>query len=195
MTLPSKTITPIHRSSDSGTTENLTKFLSAQDKTAWPYEPDQAWPAKGGQGAANSGAMVQSIKGSDGAVGYVDNPDAVKNDLNAAAIDTGSGAVELTAEAVGKAISAAELKEDGGGVVFSIDYGLKEAGAYPAILATYQITCTQGLPAEQAKLVKGFLSYQISDAGQQELDKIGYVPLPPELRGKVKSAIDGLSAA
>ncbi len=195
VTLPATTITPVHRASDSGTTENLTKFLAAQDKAAWPYEPDQAWPAKGGQGAADSGAMVQQVKGTDGAVGYVDNPDAVKNDLSVALIDTGSGGVEISSESVGKAISAAELKEDAGDLVFSIDYGLKEAGAYPAILATYQITCTEGLPAEQAKLVKSFLAYQISDAGQQALDKIGYVSLPPELRSKVAAAVDGLSAA
>lgn len=194
-TLPSKSITPIHRGTDSGTTENLTKFLVAQDKTAWPYEAAQAWPAKGGQGASNSGAMVQQIKGADGAIGYVDNPDAVKNDLNVAAIDTGSGAVELTKDTVGKAIASAELKEDAGDLVFSIDYGLKEAGAYPAILATYQITCTQGLPAEQAKLVKSFLTYQISEAGQKVLDDTGYVSLPTELRTKVKSGIDALGSA
>lgn len=195
VTLPNTSITAIHRSSDSGTTDNLTKFLSAQDKTAWPYEPDQAWPAKGGQGAASSAAMVQQIKGADGAVGYVDNPDAVKNDLKTAAIDTGSGGVAISEESVGKAIAAAELTESGGDLTFSIDYGLKEAGAYPAILATYQITCTQGLPAEQAKLVKSFLSYQISDAGQTKLNEIGYVALPTELRSKVRSAVDGLTAA
>ncbi len=195
VTLPNKSITAVHRSSDSGTTENLTKFLSAQDKTAWPYEPGQAWPAKGGQGASNSAAMVQQLKGADGGIGYVDNPDAVKNDLDVAAIDTGSGPVELTGETVGKAIRAAELKEDGGDLVFSIDYGLKEDGAYPAILATYQITCTQGLSAEQSKLVKSFLTYQISDAGQKVLDDNGYVSLPSELRAKVKAGIDALSAA
>lgn len=196
VTLPNKSITAVHRSSDSGTTENLTKFLAAQDKTAWPYEPGQAWPVKGGgQGASNSAAMVQQVKGADGAIGYVDNPDAVKNSLSVAAIDTGSGPVELTAETVGKAIAAADLKDNGGDLVFSIDYGLKEAGAYPAILATYQITCTQGLSAEQAKLVKSFLAYQISDAGQKVLDDSGYVSLPADLRAKVKAGVDALSAA
>lgn len=190
--LPSTSITSVHRATDSGTTENLTKFLSAQDRTAWTYEPGQAWPAKGGQGASNSAAMVQQVKGTDGAIGYVDNPDAVKNQLTPAAIDTGSGAVKISADTVAKAIEAAEPKNSDGDVTLSIDYGLKDAGAYPAILATYQITCTQGLSAEQSGLVKGFLTYQASDAGQAEIEKAGYAPLPESLRRTVQEAIAGL---
>ena len=190
--LPSTSITPVHRATDSGTTENLTKYLSAQDRTAWTYEPGQAWPAKGGQGASNSAAMVQQVKGTDGAIGYVDNPDAVKNQLTPAAVDTGSGPVKISADTVAKAIEAAEPKDDAGDITLSIDYGLTDAGAYPAILATYQITCTEGLPAEQAGLVKGFLTYQASDAGQAEIEKAGYAPLPDSLRTTVQAAIAGL---
>ena len=195
-TLPNRPVTPVHRSSQSGTTENLTRFLAAQDEAAWPYEPAQSWPARGGSyglGAADSAAMVRLVKGADGAIGYVDHPDAVRNDLTVAAIDTGSGPVELTAGTVGKAVSAADLHADGGDLVFDIDYGLTEQGAYPAIQATYQITCTRGLPAGQAKLVKSFLAYQISDAGQEVLGDAGYVPLPAGLRSKVKAGIDALS--
>lgn len=190
--LPGTSITSVHRATDSGTTENLTKFLSAQDKTAWTYEPGQAWPAKGGQGASNSAAMVQQVKGTDGAIGYVDNPDAVKNQLVTAGIDTGAGAVKISADTVAKAIEAAKPTDKDGDVTLKIDYGLKDAGAYPAILATYQITCTQGLSAEQAALVKGFLTYQASDAGQAEIEKAGYVPLPDTLKKTVQDAIAGL---
>ena len=193
--LPSTSITSVHRATDSGTTENLTKFLSAQDEKAWTYEPAQAWPAKGGQGASNSAAMVQQVKGTDGAIGYVDNPDAVKNQLTPVAIDTGSGAVKISADTVAKAVEAAKPTEKDGGVTLKIDYGLKEAGAYPAILATYQITCTQGLSSEQAGLVKGFLTYQASDAGQAEIEKAGYVPLPTTLRKTVQDAVAGLASS
>jgi phosphate transport system substrate-binding protein len=196
-TLPNRPITPVHRSSPSGTTENLTRFLAAQEETAWPYQPAQAWPVRGGSngpGAVDSAAMVRLVKGTDGAIGYVDHPDAVRNDLTVAAIDTGRGPVEPTAKTVGKAVSAADLDADGGDLVFDIDYGLTERDAYPAIQATYQITCTRGLPAGQAKLVKSFLAYQISDAGQQVLRDAGYVPLPAEPRSKVRAGIDALGA-
>jgi phosphate transport system substrate-binding protein len=193
--LPSTSITSVHRATDSGTTENFTKFLSAQDKTSWTYEPGQAWPAKGGQGASNSAAMVQQVKGTDGAIGYVDNPDAVKNQLKTVAIDTGSGAVEISADTVAKAVEAAQPTNKDGDVTLKINYGLKDAGAYPAILATYQLTCTQGLSSEQAGLVKGFLTYQASDAGQAEIEKVGYVPLPDSLKKTVQDAISGLASA
>jgi len=193
--LPSTSITSVHRATDSGTTENLTKFLSAQDDTAWTYEPGQAWPAKGGQGASNSAAMVQQVKGTDGAIGYVDNPDAVKNQLPTVAVDTGSGAVKISAQSVAKAIEAAETKDTGGDITMKINYGLKDAGAYPAILATYQITCTEGLSSEQAGLVKGFLTYQASDEGQAAIEKVGYVPLPDALRKTVQDAVARLASS
>jgi phosphate transport system substrate-binding protein len=193
-TLPSRPITPVHRSSESGTTDNLARFLAAQDEESWPYQPAQEWPARaGGVGAADSATMVRQVKGTDGAIGYVDHPDAVRNDLTVAAIDTGGGPVEPTAETVGKAVSAADLDADRGDLVFDIDYGLTEKGAYPAIQATYQLTCTRGLPAGQAKLVKSFLAYQIGDAGQKVLADAGYVPLPSELRSRVEDGIDALS--
>jgi len=193
--LPATSITSVHRATDSGTTENFTKFLSAQDDKAWTYEPGQAWPAKGGQGASNSAAMVQQVKGTDGAIGYVDNPDAVKNQLNTVAIDTGSGPVKISPESVAKAVEAAKPTNKEGDVTLKINYGLKEAGAYPAILATYQITCTQGLSGEQAGLVKGFLTYQASAEGQAEIEKVGYVPLPTSLQKTVQDAIAGLASS
>lgn len=193
-TLPSTTITTVHRSKDSGTTQNFQKFLTAQSASLWTYGTGQAWTAPGGQGAADSSALVQSVKGTDGAIGYVDGPDATKNSLTPAKLDVGAGAVAPSADTVGKAISAAEVTGDAQDIVLKINYGLKDAGTYPAILATYEITCTKGLSADQSKFVKSFLTYTASTAGQTELTKLGYSQLPDELATKVRSAVDALSA-
>jgi phosphate transport system substrate-binding protein len=193
-TLPSTTITTVHRSKDSGTTQNFQKFLTAQSADLWTYGTGQAWTAPGGQGAADSSAVVQSVRGTDGAIGYVDGPDATKNSLTPAKLDVGAGAVAPTADTVGKAISAAKITGDSQDVVLAIDYGLKDAGTYPAILATYEITCTKGLTPKQAKFVKSFLTYTAGQAGQGELAKLGYSPLPTELATKVRAAVDALSA-
>jgi phosphate transport system substrate-binding protein len=194
-TLPSTTITTVHRSKDSGTTQNFQKFLTAQTPDLWTYGTGQAWTAPGGQGAADSAGLVQSVKGTDGAIGYVDGPDATKNSLTPAKLDVGAGAVAPTADTVGKAVSAAKVTGDNQDIVVAINYGLKDAGTYPAILATYEITCTQGLSADQAKFVKSFLTYTASESGQAELTKLGYSQLPTELATKVRSAVDALSAA
>jgi phosphate transport system substrate-binding protein len=193
-TLPGTTITSVHRSKDSGTTENFTRFLDAQAKDVWTYGSGQAWKAPSGQGAPDSSGLVQSVKSTDGAIGYVDGPDATKNGLTPAKLDVGAGAVAPTADTVGKAISAAKVSGDQQNVVLEIDYGLKNAGTYPAILATYELTCTKGLSADQAKFVKSFLTYTASEAGQGELTKLGYSPLPAELATKVRSAVDSLSS-
>jgi phosphate transport system substrate-binding protein len=193
--LPATSVTAVHRSKDSGTTENFTKFLDAQAKDVWTYGSGQAWKAPGGVGAADSGALVQNVTTTDGALGYVDGPDAKKNNLTPAKLDVGAGAVAPTTDSVGKAISAAKVEGDNQDIRLSIDYGLKDAGTYPAILATYEITCTKGLEEDEAKFVKTFLSYTISAEGQGGLAALGYSPLPSELRAKVKSAVDSLSAA
>ena len=192
--LPAVSITSVHRSKDSGTTQNFQKFLTAQVPDLWTYGTGQAWKAPGGQGAADSSGLVQSVKSTDGAIGYVDGPDATKNSLTPAKLDVGTGAVAANADSVGKAISAAKVTGDNQDIILDINYGLKDAGTYPAILATYQITCTKGLPAEQAKLVKSFLTYMASESGQAELPKLGYSQLPDELATKVRSSVDSLSA-
>jgi phosphate transport system substrate-binding protein len=193
-TLPATTITAMHRSKDSGTTENFTKFLAAQAAADWTYGSGQAWKAPGGQGAPDSSGLVQAVKGTDGGIGYVDGPDAKKNSLTPAKLDVGAGAVAPSAVSVGKAISAAKVGGDNQDVKLSINYGLTDAGTYPAILATYEITCTKGLPASQAKFVKSFLTYTAGTEGQGVLEGLGYSPLPDELATKVRSAVDALAA-
>jgi phosphate transport system substrate-binding protein len=193
-TLPAETITTVHRSKDSGATQSLAKFLTAQVPDLWPYGTGQAWKAPGGQGAADSAGLVQSVKGTDGAIGYVDGPDATRNSLTPAQLDVGAGPVKAGPDTVGKAISAAKVSGDEQNVVLDINYGLKDAGTYPAILATYQITCTEGLPSQQAKLVRSFLTYMASTSGQAELPKLGYSQLPAELATKVRAAVDSLSS-
>ena len=195
VTLPATTITTVHRSTDSGTTQNFTNFLVAQAKADWPYEAGQSWQAPGGQGAANSTQLAQVVKSTDGAIGYLDNTDAKKNSLAVVSIDTGSGGVDITTDSVSKAVEAAKSSATGQDIKLTIDYGLKAAGAYPAILATYEITCTSGLPSDQAKLIKSFLTYTASDAGQQEVTKAGHYPLPASLLTQVQQAVASLSAS
>lgn len=195
MSLPDLSITPVHRSVDSGTSENLTRFLVAQSPESWPYKASQAWPNNLGLGASVSTTMVGQVKNTSGAIGYVDNPDAVKNDLRAASIDTGSGPVKISPEAVGMVVDATKVKQDGQDIALDLAYGVKQPGAYPLLLATYEITCTQGLPGDQAKFVKSFLTFTASDAGQGLLAELGYIRLPKTLQGTVQAAVGQLAGS
>jgi phosphate transport system substrate-binding protein len=145
-------------------------------------------------GKGNPG-VIQNVKGTDGAIGYADGPDAKKNNLTPAALDVGAGPVEISPDTVGTALSKSKVTMNGQDIRVKINYGLQEAGAYPAILVTYEITCTKGLPADQAKLAKSFLTFVTSDEGQALLAPIGHLPLPADLISKARSAVSALSAA
>jgi phosphate transport system substrate-binding protein len=191
VSLPATSITTIHRSKDSGTTDNFAKFLDAQAKSDWKYGTGQTWAAPGGTGAADSSAMVTQVKQADGAIGYVDSPDATKNKLNVAKLDVGQGPVALSPDTVNAGLSAAKVVTTGDDIQVNLNYGLKQKGAYPALLVTYEITCTKGLSADQAKFVKSFLTYTSTD-GQSALTALGHFPLPDSLLTKVKASVAAL---
>jgi phosphate transport system substrate-binding protein len=192
-TLPATSIQVVFRSKDSGTTDNFTKFLDAAAGGAWKLGTGKAWKGKVGQGAPASGDVAAAVKGTDGAISYLDAPDAKKNSLATAALDLGSGPVEINDASVGKAVAAAKRNVNGNDITLELDYGLKEAGAYPLVLVTYEITCEKGLPADQATLVKSFLGYTVSDEGQAAAADQGYSKLPAELQTQVQKAVGSIS--
>jgi phosphate transport system substrate-binding protein len=193
VTLPATTITTVHRSKDSGTTDNFAKFLDAQSKSIWTFGTGQAWKAPGGKGVAGSADVVSAVKTIDGAIAYVDGADAKKNSLVVSALDFGQGPVELSTDTIGTAIAAAKVAQTGSDIKLTLNYGLKQAGAYPLGLVTYEITCQKGLPATQSKLVKSFLTYTASDAGQDAAAAAGHAKLPKDLQTKVQAAVATIS--
>ena len=72
-------------------------------------------------------------------------------------------------------------------------YGTQEAGAYPLVLATYEIVCSKGYDAETAAAVKSFLKVAAND-GQANLSAAGYVPLPDAFKERLVTSIDAISA-
>ncbi|MGW4643834.1 phosphate ABC transporter substrate-binding protein PstS [Sphaerisporangium sp. NPDC004334] len=191
--LPSTAIQAVHRSDESGTSDNFTKFLKATAE--WPYEPAKAWPAEAkGTGAKGSDGIAQTVKGTEGTISYVELSYAENSSLTKAKVSNGSGEfVELTPESAAKTVEAAEIKGTGNDLKLSIDYATKTAGAYPIVLVTYEITCEKGLSADDSKLVKTFLTYTASDEGQQALTSLGYAPLPASLVAKVRTAVEAIA--
>ncbi len=192
--LPAQAITTFHRSDASGTSDNFTEYLAAAAGGAWSYGHDKQWKAPGGQGAKGSAGVAQAIKSTQFTISYDEYSYARDNQLQMGQVDNGAGPVTLTPDAVAKAVAAAKIVGTGDDLTLSLDYATKAPGAYPILLVTYEITCVNGgLPADQAALVKGFLSYVVSDAGQQKLVALGYAPLPTEIRSKVQAVIAKVS--
>jgi phosphate transport system substrate-binding protein len=193
VTLPSAPISVFFRSDESGTTENFTKYLAASGAGAWKGEPAKKWTGTG-SGKDKSAGVAEGVKSTKNSITYVEWSYAVDNKLGIAQIDNGSGTpVELTAESAGKALAAAKPAGTGSDLALKLDYATKQAGAYPIILATYEVVCSKGLPAEKTAMVKSFLSYFASKDGQAALTDLNYAPLPEEIRIKVDAAIQSIS--
>jgi phosphate transport system substrate-binding protein len=191
--LPSTPIKPLHRSDDSGTTDNLTKFLLATAPDVWKFEGGKTFPAQaGGQGLKGSDGVSTGIKQGDGTIGYAELSYATNGKLQTAKVQNGAGQFsEVTSDTASKAIEGATVAGTGTDLALKIDYKAKDG--YPIVLVTYEIVCEKGLPDEQAKFVKSFLTYTSSQQGQSILSGLGYAPLPASILTQVQAAVKGLS--
>ncbi len=191
--LPDTAISSVHRSDGSGTTDNFTKYLAGAAKSDWTYGSGSDWKAPGGQGSKGSDGVTQTVKSTPGAIGYVELSYAENSALPTAKIKNGAGEyVVVSTDAASKGLSTAKIAE-GDNLTLTFDYTATTSGAYPIYLVTYEITCTKGLPAGQAALVKSFLTYTSSKDGQAAIASLGYSPLPSELQSRVSSVTATIS--
>lgn len=193
--LPDVAITPIFRSDSSGTTDNFQKYLEAASAGAWTKGDGSEFQGGAGEGAQKSAGVAQAVQSTPGAIGYVEKGFADQAGIPYAQIDNGSGAVELTDESAGKAIDAAKFAAEGNDLTLDLAslYGTQEAGAYPLVLATYEIVCSNGYDAETAQAVKSFLTVAAND-GQSGLSAAGYVPLPDKFKERLLTSIDAIGS-
>jgi phosphate transport system substrate-binding protein len=192
--LPDVAITPIYRSDSSGTTDNFQKYLAAAAPASWTKGDGSEFNGGAGEGAQKSSGVVQAVQATPGSIGYVEKGFAEQASLPFAQIDSGAGAVELTDESAAKAIDAAKFAAEGNDLTLDLNslYGTKEAGAYPLVLATYEIVCSKGYDADTAAAVKSFLTVA-ANAGQANLSAAGYVPLPDAFKERLLTSIDAIS--
>jgi phosphate transport system substrate-binding protein len=194
VSLPSTKITPVHRADSSGTTDNFTNYLTQTAGSAWTFNHDKVWHAPGGDAEQGSDGVSKFLSSTDGAIGYVEWSFATLNNLNMAKIFNGAGEwSSLTADSAGKTIAGAKVVGTGNDLQMNIDYSTNTAGAYPIVLVTYEIVCDKGNPAGSLNLLKSFLGYTSSTAGQGTLTAVGSAPLPESVRSKVAAAVASMS--
>nr|WP_116114993.1 phosphate ABC transporter substrate-binding protein PstS [Austwickia chelonae] len=189
--LPNTPIRVFFRSDESGTTENFTKYLKAAAGTAWRGEAAKTWTGKG-EGKEKSSGVAKAVKDSDGGITYVELSYAKDNGLKLAQVDNGAGPVALTSDNVGKAIAAATQEGEGNDLRLKVDFGAKTPGAYPIVLVTYEVVCSDYEKNAQAAYVRSFLKHFASDSVQKSLEGRGYAPLPTEVLTKVRTTVDAI---
>jgi phosphate transport system substrate-binding protein len=193
-TLPDTKITPIYRNDSSGTTDNFQKYLTAAAPQTWTKGAGKEFQGGAGEGAAKSAGVVQAVQATAGAIGYVEKSPAAAANLPFAQIDSGAGAVALTDDSTKAAVGDAKFKADGMDLALDLDalYATKAAGAYPLMLATYEIVCSKGYDADTAAAVKSFLTVA-ANQGQASLSAAGFVPLPDAFKARLLKSVDAIA--
>jgi len=195
VSLPSTSITVIHRSDSSGTTAGFTGFLSAVDpefKSKVGEGKDVQWPV--GTGAKGNAGVAAAVAQTPGAVGYVEQAYALEHNFTYAAVKNKAG--EFVLPTLASTSAAAQ------GVTVPANLGIKisnpaGAGAYPITSQTFIVVnkdlCKAGTPGGEAaaKGVVEFLDYGLG-AGQSILSQADYAALPSSILAKSKEAVASL---
>src|SRR3954447_8569343 len=194
VSLPSKDITVVHRSDESGTTKLFTSFLAAYSpewKNGPGVDKTVKWPT--GTGAKGNDGVAAAVKQTDGAVGYVEEAYALQNNFTTADVKNHAG----------NFITPTLASTSAAGVGLTVPSDLRYSAidapggkAYPIASSTfmlvYQDQCKAGKTMEEAKRVKAWLDYALGD-GQKVAPSISYAPLPPKILVKAKAKVAGLT--
>jgi phosphate transport system substrate-binding protein len=185
--LPSTSITAVHRSDSSGTTNNFTLYLTKAAPADWTLGSGKTinWP--GGQAGNGNAGVAQIVKSTDGAIGYVDYSDARAVGLSFASVKNASGQpITPSLDAASAAIAAAPVNPD-------LTYDPTNAsgpGAYPITSPTWIIIYKTQTDKAKGAALKAFLNF-ILTTGQGSLAKDNdFAPLSKNLDQKAIAQLD-----
>ena len=188
VSLPSTAITIAHRSDNSGTTYNLTDYLSHVSGT-WKSRLGTGiavnWPV--GVGAKGSSGVAGVVSSTPGAIGYADVAYSLASHLKYFAVENNSG--KFTTPGTRGILSAAtsDQKPAADNSLSIVNPPKKFANAYPIATFTYVIV---PLRSSKAADLKRFLFWAVTK-GQtgQYTAKLRFVPLPKSVLVVAEKAI------
>ena len=192
--MPAQDIHVIYRSDASGTSDNFQQYLQAASGGAWTKGAGKTFNGGVGTSAQGNEGTSQAVKNTEGAITYNEWSYAMKQHLDVAGIKTAGGVVHIGNDWVGKTISGVTIKGQGNDLVLDLSkvYATTTSGAYPILLASYEIVCSKYPDAEVGKAVKAFMQSTITE-GQQGLTQLGYIPLPADFQTRVAAAVNSIS--
>jgi phosphate transport system substrate-binding protein len=193
--LPGTAIHTVHRSDDSGTTQNFVDYLSKAGNGAWTSPVSQTWPSSDGLSGQGTSGVVTAIKGGQGTIGYVDASQA--GGLGVVSIKVGDSYNAPTAEGAAAVVAKSDLDESATDtqLIYDINRTDADQGAYPLLLVSYLIACPTYSDANTADLVKGYLSYIVSSEGQQaSASAAGSAPLTDDVSQQATDILSKITA-
>ncbi len=188
--LPDLQVTAVHRSDNSGTTENFTAYLHNAAGDVWTAEPDGAWPRESGEAAKGTSGVISAVRDGVGTIGYVDASQA--GDAALALIGRDGSFEAPTAEAAARAVEASPV--EAGRSTHDLALALDpDAPGYPIVLISYALACQQYENPASSELVRDYLGWVASEDGQRSAAaKAGAAPLSEGLRTRVLEAIESI---
>ncbi|MEN9711621.1 MAG: hypothetical protein RL441_1613 [Actinomycetota bacterium] len=203
--LPAKPIRVVYRATNSGTSENLTNYLRQTAPSVWTRpkngtiaqgNPAGRMPA-GSVGAANSQALVTSVKSMKYTIGYADLSDAVdaagKPKVSVATLKNANGEyVAPSSAAASKFLESFYSRKYFNSVsgAVNLDFTAKVAGAYNMSLITYAIA-DKGAGSQD---VENFINYLLNDCGTQFASSLGYSPITGQLKTNAQKLVDAIKS-
>ncbi len=194
--LPAEPIRVVFRSDDSGTTDNFQKYLDTAGAGTWGFAAGKKFNGGVGEGVRGSDGAAAAVKNTEGSITYIEWSFAQAQQLSTAKVITTAGPepVAISPETVGKTISSAWFMRQGNDLALDMIsfYRPNKPDCYPIVLATYEIVCSKYQDPQVGAAVKAFLQSAIG-AGQNDLASHGYMPIPPELKSRLSTAINAIS--
>lgn len=196
LNLPAKPIRVIFRSDQSGTSDNFQRYLDTASGGAWGRGAGRTFNGAVGEGAAGNEGAAAAVQGAEGSVTYVEWSFALAHRLNIAKVVTSAGPepVGIDPGTVGKTIGAAWFIRPGNDLAFDTIsfYRPNQPGAYPIVLATYEIVCSKYPDPQVGAAVRAFLQSAIG-AGQSGLAENGYIPVPADFKSRLLTAVNAVT--
>lgn len=197
--LPSTPIHVVYRSDKSAVTATFQRYLEAASDGAWYSGVGETFNGGVGEGAAGNNGTSAELQSTDGSIAYTAWSDAVGKQLPMAQIIAlaGTRPVSISADSVGKTIAGAKfMAGPGHGNDLLLDmasiYKPTAHGAYPIVLATYEIVCSKYPDAATGTAVKAFLQAAVGP-GQEGLDQYGSIPLPEAFTSRLLAAVNSIA--
>lgn len=194
--LPAKAIRVVSRSDESGTTDNFQRYLDTASAGTWGRGAGRRFNGTAGVSAHGNDGVAAATADLDGAITYTAWAFAQDHRLGMANVITSAGPdpVAISEDSVGKTISSAWFLRDGNDLALDTIsfYRPNQAGAYPIVLSTYEVACSQYRDPQIGTAVRAFLQSAIGD-GQLALADHGYVPIPQPLKSRLSAAIDAIT--
>ena len=166
--LPSAAITAVHRSDNSGTTTNFTDYLAKTAPSVWTAAASGDFPtAFKGEAAKGTAGVADALTNGTNTIGYIDASKVGK--LSTAKIKVGDKFVAYTPAAAAAVVAAspAVAGRDKTDMAIAINRTTTDSTQYPLVLVSYIIGCNTYADATVASLVKPYLQYILSPAGQK----------------------------